>query len=141
MLMGVSLVSLTGRLGSGFLGEIMDKRRVIALALACQFVGMLIFAYSSTTWHLVIFMLFWGFGFSASIPLRFVMLADFFGRRNFGSLMGLMMTISTMFDVAGPIFVGWMFDVRGNYCDPYLILSFTVLISIPLILTLNQPRR
>ena len=141
ILMGVSLVSLTGRLGSGFLGELMDKRKVIALALACQLVGMLIFAYSTATWHLVIFMLFWGFGFGASIPLRFAMLADFYGRRSFGSLMGLMMTISTMFGVAGPIFVGWMFDVRGNYRDPYLILSFTVLIGIPLILTLRQPNR
>ena len=141
ILMGVSLVSLTGRLGSGFLGELMDKRQVIALALVCQLVGMLIFAYSTATWHLVIFMLFWGFGFGASIPLRFAMLADFFGRRSFGSLMGLMMTISTMFGVAGPIFVGWMFDLRGNYRDPYLILSFTVLIGIPLILTLRQPRR
>ena len=141
ILMGVSLVSLTGRLGSGFLGELMDKRQVIALALVCQLVGMLIFAYSTATWHLVIFMLFWGFGFGASIPLRFAMLADFFGRRSFGSLMGLMMTISTMFGVAGPIFVGWMFDLRGNYRDPYLILSFTVLIGIPLILTLRQPKR
>ena len=55
--------------------------------------------------------------------------------------MGIMMTVSTVFGVVGPIFMGWMFDVRGNYRDPYLILSITILVSIPLILGLKPPVR
>ena len=50
-----------------------------------------------------------------------------------------MMTVSTVFGVAGPIFVGWMFDVRGNYRDLYLILSIAIFASIPLILGLRPP--
>lgn len=141
VILAVSIVSLVGRVGSGFVGDKWDKRHVIAGAFLLQFIGTVIFAYTSTNWHLAGFIVFWGLGFGASIPVRFAMLADYFGRRHFGTIMGIMMTFSTVFGVVGPIFVGWMFDVRGNYREPYLILSASIVFSIPLILTLTQPRQ
>ena len=139
VIMGVLLISLVGRIGSGFLGDVIDKRQVIALAFTFQLVGTLIFANVSSGWHLFGFIFFWGIGFGASIPIRFALLADYFGRRHFGSIMGLILTASTIFGFIGPIFVGWMFDVRGNYREPYMILSLTLLVSIPLMLTLTRP--
>ena len=139
VILGVSLMSLTGRIASGVFGDMLDKRHFIAGAFALQFIGTILFAYTSSHWHLIGFILFWGVGFGASIPVRFAMLADYFGRRSFGSIMGIMMTFSTLFGVAGPVFVGWMFDVRGNYREPFLIMSGSILISIPLILTLSRP--
>ncbi len=140
VMLGVAIASLIGRVGSGFLGDVTDKRHVIAVAFALQVVGTAFFAYTTTIWHLFGFMVFWGIGFGGSIPVRFAMLADYFGRRHFGSIMGIMMTVSTVFGVVGPIFVGWMFDVRGNYRDPYLILCLTILAAIPLVLGLRPPR-
>ena len=139
VILGVSLVGMVARIVSGYLGDYVDKRRIIAVAFVCQLIGTLIFAYISTTWHLFAFILFWGVGFGGSIPVRFAMIADYFGRRSFGSIMGTMMTVSTVFGVIGPVFVGGMFDLRGNYREPYLILSLAVLVSIPLILTLPRP--
>jgi hypothetical protein len=48
------------------------------------------------------------------------------------------MTVSTIFGVAGPVFVGWMSDVFGNYKIPYLRLSITLLVAVPLVLTLRR---
>jgi MFS family permease len=140
VILGVSLFSVVGRLGSGYIGDQMDKRKVIAFAFACQFLGTLVFAFSTTIWHLVIFVILWGLGFGASIPVRFALIADMFGRRHYGSVMGTMMTASTVFGVIGPVFVGWVFDLRGNYRDPFIIIAASVLISIPLILTLSRPK-
>ena len=53
--------------------------------------------------------------------------------------MGIMMTASALFGIAGPVFVGWMYDVRGNYRDPYIVLALTVLVAIPLVLGLTRP--
>ncbi len=139
VILGVSVFSLIGRLSTGFLGDFLDKRRLIAVAFACQFVGTLILAYSTSTLHLIGFIAVWGLGFGASIPVRFALIADYFGRRHYGSIMGTMMTVSTIFGVVGPVLVGWMFDVRGNYRDPFIVLSITVLFAIPLILTLRGP--
>ena len=139
VILGVSLMSLAGRIAAGWLGDSLDKRHFIAVSFALQFVGTLIFCYTNSYWHLAGFIIFWGIGFGASIPVRFAMLADYFGRRSFGTIMGIMMTFSTVFGVIGPVFVGWMFDVRGNYREPFLIMAASILISIPLILTLSKP--
>lgn len=139
VIMAVLLISLIGRIGSGFLGDVIDKRQVIALAFTFQLIGTLIFANVSSWWHLFGFIFFWGIGFGASIPIRFALLADYFGRRHFGSIMGFILTASTIFGFIGPVFVGWMCDVRGNYREPYMILSLTLLVSIPLMLTLTRP--
>ncbi|MXX52398.1 MAG: MFS transporter, partial [Dehalococcoidia bacterium] len=139
VILGVSLMSLAGRIAAGWLGDSLDKRHFIAVSFALQFIGTIIFCYTSSIWHLIGFIVFWGIGFGASIPVRFAMLADYFGRRSFGTIMGIMMTFSTVFGVIGPVFVGWMFDVRGNYREPFLIMAASILISIPLILTLSKP--
>jgi len=139
VILGVSLFSVFGRLASGYMGDQMDKRKVIAIAFVFQFIGTLAFAFTSSPWHLVIFMVTWGFGFGASIPVRFALIADLFGRRSYGSVMGTMMTTSAIFGVVGPVLVGWVFDVRGNYREPFMLMALSVLIAIPLILTLGKP--
>ena len=139
-ILGVSIFSVVGRLGSGFFGDRLDKRHVIAVALLFQFVGTIVFAFSSEIWHLVIFIILWGFGFGASIPVRFALIADLFGRRHYGSIMGTLMTTSAVFGVIAPVLVGWIFDIRGNYREPFALMSFSVLIAIPMILTLGRVR-
>ncbi len=139
VMMAVAMVSIIGRIGSGVLGDTTDKRWVMAVGFAFQLVGTVLFAYTGTIWHLVGFIVFWGIGLGASIPIRFALLADYFGRRHFGSIMGTMMTVTTAFGVVGPIFVGWMFDVKESYRDPFLIISITLLAAIPLILTVRKP--
>lgn len=139
IILGVSIFSVAGRLSSGFVGDFVDKRWVLAGAFFFQFVGTLVFAFSSSTWHMVVFVIFWGFGFGASIPVRFALIADYFGRRHYGSVMGLMMTASTLFGVVGPVLVGYIFDVRGNYRDPFVLMAFSVLVSIPIILSIRPP--
>jgi sugar phosphate permease len=139
-ILGVSLFSVAGRLGSGFFGDRLDKRHVIAVSLFLQFVGTMVFAFSSELWHLAIFIVTWGVGFGASIPVRFALIADLFGRRHYGSIMGTMMTTSAVFGVIAPVLVGWLFDIRGNYREPFALMAFSVLIAIPMILTLGQAR-
>lgn len=139
-ILGVSIFSVVGRLGSGYFGDRIDKRHVIAIALLFQFVGTIVFAFTSELWHLVIFVITWGFGFGASIPVRFALIADLFGRRHYGSIMGTLMTTSAVFGVIAPVLVGWIFDIRGNYREPFLLMAFTILIAIPMILTLGQAR-
>ena len=140
VIVGVSLFSVAGRLATGYLGDTFDKRKLIAIAFMLQFVGTIVFALSTTTWHLFIFLAAWGFGFGASIPIRFALIADLFGRQHYGTVMGTMMTTSTIFSVMGPVIVGWIYDIRGNYREPFLLIACTVLVAIPLILTLQQPK-
>jgi MFS family permease len=66
------------------------------------------------------------------------MMGDYFGRKNFGTIVGLTSTISAISGAIGPIFVGLSFDITGSYRFPFLFLGITVAIAIPLILSLQS---
>ena len=139
--MGVSFFNMAGRLGSGFVGDLLDKRRLMAFAVIFQFIGILTFAYVGASWHLLGYIFFWGVGYGVTVPTSVALLADYFGRRNFGTILGVFMSLGMVFGVCGPIFVGWMFDLRANYRDPYLILALTLLVTIPVVLVLPETVR
>jgi len=146
--LGVSAASFVGRLGAGFLGDFVDKRFLIAGAFASMVVGIAVLASVNGGFlnlppgvALPLFSITYGLGFGGSIPVRLVMLAEYFGRRSFGSMLGIMSTFSALFGAAGPLFVGSMFDATGNYRTPYLILCGLLVIAVPLALTLQSPAR
>ena len=85
----ISITSLLGRLGGGILGDKFNKIYLISVAFALQFISTIIFVYATNKFYLIIFALLWGLGFGSSIPMRFAIIADFFGRKNFGTIMGI----------------------------------------------------
>ena len=137
MLFGIT--TLLGRGAGGFLGDYVDKRYVLAAALGLLCIGSLIFAGITTTWQLVPYILLFGTGYGGSIPVRFAILADYFGRKSFGSLMGISMTISAVFGIGAPVFAGWIFDVTDSYRPAFVILTLSALLGIPLLLTIKSP--
>ena len=147
-ILGVSAASFVGRLGVGFLGDFVDKRLLIAGAFASMVVGIAVLASVSGGLldlspgiALPLFSITYGFGFGGSIPVRLAMLAEYFGRRSFGSMLGILSTFSALFGAAGPLFVGSMFDATGNYRTPYLILCGLLAVAVPLALTMQSPAR
>ena len=134
------VVSLGGTLAGGFLGDLMEKRYLLAASLILQALGTLIFANISSVWHLALFGILWGTGFGMYVPLRFALLGDYFGRRHYGSIMGVSMGMNMVSGLIAPVFVGWMFDVTESYRLPYLLLSAAMAFSVPLIATTRRPR-
>ena len=146
--LGISAASFVGRLGMGFLGDFVDKRFLIAGSFALMVVGVGLLASVNSSFlslppgiALSLFSIAYGFGFGGMIPVRLAMLPEYFGRRSFGSILGIMSTSSAFFGAAGPLFVGAMFDATGNYRTPFLILCGLLIVSVPLTLTLQSPAR
>jgi len=137
--MGMTLISLVGRLGFGWLGDVRDKRHLIVTTLALQCVGMLILANIGTAWHVIVFLIAFSPAYGGPIPLRPAITGEYFGRKSFGAIQGVMMTITVTGGVIGPIFAGWMCDVFGDYHVAFMILAFTSLAAIPLILAAKRP--
>ena len=82
-----------------------------------------------------------GMGFGASVPLRLAIIGDYFGRRNYGSIVGLISSVNALFGAAGPVFVGLMFDVTDSYRPAFMVLFILPALAIPLTLTLERPGR
>lgn len=139
---GMTLCSVIGRLGFGFLGDFTNKRYLVAIALTLQAIGLFVFSLISAdkSWLIVVFLLTYAPGYGGPIPLRPALQADYFGTRAFGTIMGLMASISMMGGLFSPVVAGWVFDVMGSYRLVWQLFALITLPSVALILLARPPK-
>ncbi|MDY6917787.1 MAG: MFS transporter, partial [Chloroflexota bacterium] len=99
----------------------------------------LVLAYISSPWHIIPFLIAYAPAYGGPIPLRPAIIGEYFGRKSFGAIQGLMMTITVIGGIIGPVFAGWIVDITGTYRLAFLILAFTSLAAIPVILAAKRP--
>lgn len=134
-----ALISIVGRIGFGWLGDIMDKRKVIAIAYGLLGLGMLAFVYANTGWALVLFVVSFGVGNGGTVPLRASIQREYFGRSAFGSIQGLIIAAMTAGGVIGPALAGWIYDSTGAYTTAWLSFAALAGLAIPMILLTKRP--
>ncbi|MBM2824377.1 MAG: hypothetical protein HW402_41 [Dehalococcoidales bacterium] len=139
---GMTLSSLFGRLGFGLLGDFANKRYLIAIGFALQAIGLFLFSLiaADRVWLIIPFLLTYGPGYGAPIPLRPALQADYFGTRSFGVITGVMALISMIGGLASPVVAGWIFDTTGSYRFAWQLFTLVTLPAIPLILLATPPK-
>ncbi|MFH1652103.1 MAG: MFS transporter [Chloroflexota bacterium] len=132
----IPLTSIVGRLGLGGLGDRYDKRLVMAAGLALVGGSLLLFTYTTpaSLWLLVIFLVINGIGNGGTLVLRPSLCREFFGRKHFGGILGLIIGIGHLGSLIGPTAAGWAYDNWGGYQTIWLV--FAGLAVIPTIATL-----
>lgn len=115
---GIAILAAFGigsKLIFGRLSETITARWATVLSLAIQAVGLALFIVadgSDLAWvAVVVFGMGFG-GLGALIPLT---VAEAFGVRNFGSILGLISMVGVIPVVIGPTMAGFVFDRTGNY--------------------------
>ncbi len=145
----VAVGDVLGRITIGIIGDRYSLKILLAGALAFQVIGVSSLVlinsdYLGISWGLMplpLFVFCSGYGFGASIPLRLSILADYFGRRSYGTLVGVASSISSVFVTGGLLFVGFMSDLTESYRPGYTILTLLLIPTIPLTLALESPAR
>ena len=136
-MLGITASSLIGRLGFAWLGDIYDKRHLLAMTCALQVAGMFIFANIHSPWMIIPFLLTYGPGYGATFPLLPAIQADYFGTKSFASLRGLYALGWTISGVTAPFLAGWMYDVQGSYRLAFTIFAILCVFAIPTILAIK----
>ena len=115
---GISIVAAFGiasKLVFGRLSETITARWATVISLAIQAVGLALFIVadgSNLAWvAVVVFGMGFG-GLGALIPLT---VAEAFGVKHFGSILGLISMVGVIPVVAGPLMAGIVFDKTDNY--------------------------
>jgi sugar phosphate permease len=134
----MTLLSLLGRLGFGYLADAMDKRHVTAACYAITALSLLLYASVYEGWQVLYVLPVFALGFGGSIPVRPAFQAEYFGLKAFGAIQGLAFTIATLGGLLGPVFAGWMYDVTESYRLAFVILSAGSLLAVPLVLTVGK---
>jgi len=136
--MAVPLVSIAGRLASGWFGDRFNKKQVATVFFATLALGLLCLSYASSEamWIIIPFIILFGTGWGGNVTLRVSMLREYFGRSKFGSIFGFMMGMQALGGIIGPLFAGWVFDSWGDYQIAWLTLTVIVFIGMIMIATI-----
>ena len=87
----------------------------------------------------LLFAVLWGAGFGGRVPLLTAILGDFFGRKHFGSILGMNMVPSNIAMIIAPLFAGFMFDLNESYFIPFAAFAVLGFIGTFVILLARQP--
>lgn len=139
VVMAITLTSIVGRLGFGWLGDLFEKRHVMAITYVLQVAGIMIAAFATELWQVALFVITFGPGYGGSIPVRPALQADYFGRKSFGTIQGFILGLTTFGGVIGPTFAGWMYDVNQSYRMAFIILALGIAPAVPAILAARRP--
>jgi MFS family permease len=134
----IPLFSIIGRLALGWLGDVFQKRYVMALAFGLMSVGMLIFCYVQMEWMILLFLLLFPPSFGGTMVLRGSILREYFGRDSLGKMLGIVMGSASLGGIVGPTLAGWVFDVWGSYRFIWVAFSVFTAITITMVLKIKR---
>jgi sugar phosphate permease len=109
------LLSVPGRIIFGWIGDMVNIRVLLAGLLLVQGLGVLTMSLIPSLEWAPLYMILLGPAYGGAAALRQALVAHFYGRRNFGTISGLLQFVDLPGTVMGPIFVGWMVDTFGSY--------------------------
>jgi MFS family permease len=126
----------------GWFGDRWDKSLICGLGVLPTMAGILLLMYGHS--GISLYALPVGLAITmGTVPLNWALIGDFFGRRSYGTLRGIMVVGTGLGTFLSPIYAGWVFDRTESYA-PALWTFFAVhLLAAVLffILHLRSPQR
>ncbi|MBI2906796.1 MAG: MFS transporter [Chloroflexi bacterium] len=138
-LSAMALLGIPVRLGLGFLGDRCPKPAIVASAMVLGVVALAGMSLAKDPWYLVAFVLLLGVAEAAS-PVNWAMLGEFFGRKCFGTLRGVMCLVYSWGMVVGPVFAGAMYDGLQSYAEVLWVFAAVFLLAAISFALLKVPK-
>ncbi len=135
---GITAGTIVGRLAGGYLGDTIDKRVILAIAHGLLGLSLLMFAFTSELWHLVVFLMLIGPAYGATSPVLPSLIGDLFGSRAFALILGLSVVPGTAVWFFAPSAAGWVADSFGSFRPAWLTVALVVLVCAPLALLIPR---
>jgi sugar phosphate permease len=137
----VFIFSGIGRVGGGYLLDRMDYRVVLAAVAAMLGIALLYLQVVAvkTVWDTLPFALTFGVSFGCLVPMRGAVGSIMFGTRTIGGILGILQGSSVGAGVVGPLVMGIIFDLNGNYSIGIWGLIVISALMVPMSLAMASP--
>lgn len=135
----MALASIGTRLLLGWIGDRSSKALMSAVGAVVGLLGLMALLFGQTTETLYFFVLSVAFA-EGTIPLNWVLVGDFFGRKSFATLRGLMSMVYSTGVFLSPIYAGWVFDTTGSYQITLVAFSAIFVVSASVFAMLKHPK-
>ncbi len=103
------------QLAGGIMGDRISKRVLVPFLLLIQGAALVILAVADTFVLAAVFAVVWGVGFGARTPLLHAMRGEYFGRRHFGTILGLSSFPMSIGITLAPFLMGLVHDIQHTY--------------------------
>lgn len=129
-LLGISaLIGAPARIGMGWLGDLLDKRRLVMGLLLALSVSVLLMGYTA---HAIVFttcMIIYSLAYGGLAALQEPIRADYFGTRAFATIQGMSRSVVTAGTFLGPIIAGFFYDVTKSYTIAFGVFALVSLVA------------
>lgn len=125
----------------GFASDRVGPKRMLLVSLATLWVASFLVAQAETLLAAYVGAAIYGVGLAGSGLLSEVVWADFFGRRYLGSIRGATIPFQMVGNASGSLIAAFLFDIRGNYSDAFVLVLSLYGMSAVLLLMARRPRR
>ena len=121
---GYTGVSMVFQLVGGYMGDRVPKNVALMVFTMSQALGVLLLTFGPPTLLVAYgFALLFGIGFGGRNPISAAIRGDYFGRKNFGKIMGISQVPMNVLLLIGPVFAGFMRDWKGDYTIAFGVLG------------------
>jgi MFS family permease len=114
--------SILGRLVTGWLGDRVEPRLVMAGLLLSMGLGLVVLLTEMGLVALYIYVVLFGIGYGGMIVLAPAMLLNYFGSKSFAAIRGISTPIGTILGALSPLLVGGIKDVSGSYLPAFVVM-------------------
>ena len=133
-----AFVNLLAHFVLGWIADRVNKPKLLAACHLLPALSLPPLLSGSGYWQLLLFAITFTF-LDASFPIVWATVGDFFGRRNFATIRGMMSFFYMWGSFAGPIMAGAIYDRTQSYAIVLWILLTLLMIAMLLVLFLIRP--
>jgi MFS family permease len=136
-----AFINLLAHFVLGWIADRVNKPKLLAVCHLLPALSLPLLLWDSGYWQLLLFTITFTF-LDASFPIIWATVGDFFGRRNFATIRGMMSFFYMWGSFAGPVMAGAIYDHTRSYdmvlWTLLLLLTFATLLVLFLIRPWNQ---
>lgn len=139
-LLGASaVIGAPARLGAGWLGDLVDKRKLMVKLLLSLALSVLVMGWSSHPWIFTVCMVIYSLAYGGLAALQEPIRADYFGTRYFATIQGTSRMLTVVGSFLGPIIAGVFYDLTKTYTVPFTIFAVVGLLSMACMYVVRPP--
>ncbi len=128
-------LSIAGKIIMGSTVDRIGSRGVMIIGFILISVALLWLLVATEIWMLYLFAAIFAFGYGGCAAAQSPMVAEMFGLRSVGAILGFASFSFTVGGAIGPFLAGWLFDMSGRYAVSFLVAAAVSIIGLILIVS------
>ncbi len=140
LMTAIGALGVVGRVGIGGLADRYGSKRLLVSQYALLALSLIWLAFARDTWSIFACAFVFGFSFGGIVPLNSHIVAELFGLRAHGAVLGATGISIGIGGSFGPVFTGYCYDVLASYTVPFVVCGI-VTAAAALLMCLVKPLR